>query len=478
MRKQFTLFLLSTCLTILFVVPFVYAQETQTVLKPNQLFTYSLAPEQEKLFVLQMKKGDFAEIQSLVREGVSISFEIYDSARKELLEKSAPAFGYDEGYIWFVAPKDGDFLVVTERWGEISGAEKISIQYNNKLTLPRGTKLKGVRKVNGFDVKILATPESSDGNDGDAVLLIEKNGQLQKAMKRRGDGEYNGITFVNDIHIYNKDDIYLYSTGSVKTNRAIRLTKTTPEIVKRKAKLSGSKDIYFADELPDIVISASTGVRFPEFETFFIKLGDTVKVSQPDALYFTDIGKSPKGGLFFEALEYSFHFWFTAGCNGGCSRGSSTKVILEFRNGKLRPNFELMKKPAPSLAVLRSKAQKFRNQLSLKPYKGANDLNALNVNEMLGPMDDPGLFSKEYSDLDREARTALASTFFSKRVFEPPFWDVMLDLIFTGNEDLAWQFLDLVWPPQKQGKAIFIKDFKNQLLKSLYWQMILEGKEK
>ena len=221
-----SLILLSTCLTILFVVPFVHGQETQTVLKPNRLVTFSLAPEQEKLFVLQMKKGDFAEIQSLAREGINISFEIYDSARKEVLEESSQYYegsrvvlssisafeAKGQGNIWFVAPQDGDFLVVT-RWRdlyrEISGAEKISLQHNNKLVLPRGTKLISVRKVNGFDVKLLATPESSS-IEGDAVLLIEKNGQLQKAIKRRGDG----ITFDNDVYIYSKDDIYLYKQVS------------------------------------------------------------------------------------------------------------------------------------------------------------------------------------------------------------------------------------------------------------------------
>jgi len=54
------------------------------------------------------------------------------------------------------------------------------------------------------------------------------------------------------------------------------------------------------------------------------------------------------------------------------------------------------------------------------------------------------------------------------------FWGPMLDLIYTGHEDLAWQFLDLVWPPQKPGKAIFIRDFKKQLLERQYWKMILE----
>lgn len=75
--------LLSTCLTILFIAPFVYGQETPTVLKPNQLMTFLLAPGQEKVFVLQLKKGDFADIQWLAQEGLNLSFQIYNSAKRD-----------------------------------------------------------------------------------------------------------------------------------------------------------------------------------------------------------------------------------------------------------------------------------------------------------------------------------------------------------------------------------------------------------
>lgn len=50
----------------------------------------------------------------------------------------------------------------------------------------------------------------------------------------------------------------------------------------------------------------------------------------------------------------------------------------------------------------------------------------------------------------------------------------MLDLIYTGNQDLAWQYLDLVWDSRKKGKKIFIRDFKEQLSGSQFWQMIEE----
>jgi len=53
----------------------------------NQSVTFSLAPGQEKVFVLQMKKGDFAELDSLAAEGGNVSLGIYDPGRKELLEE-------------------------------------------------------------------------------------------------------------------------------------------------------------------------------------------------------------------------------------------------------------------------------------------------------------------------------------------------------------------------------------------------------
>jgi hypothetical protein len=52
--------------------------------------------------------------------------------------------------------------------------------------------------------------------------------------------------------------------------------------------------------------------------------------------------------------------------------------------------------------------------------------------------------------------------------FEEAFWGEMLDLIYSGNEPLAWQYLDLVWPPKKPGKDKFLADFKEQLADSYY----------
>lgn len=45
-----------------------------------------------------------------------------------------------------------------------------------------------------------------------------------------------------------------------------------------------------------------------------------------------------------------------------------------------------------------------------------------------------------------------------------------INLIYSGHEASAWQFLDMVWPRNKRGKAIFIRDFKRMLAYSEYWK--------
>lgn len=428
-------FLFSPCLPVLFGVPLAYAQETQTFLKPNQLITFSLAPGQEKLFVLQMKKGDFAEIQSLARQGLNLSFEIYDSARRELFVKSEGG----DGSIWFVAPTDGDFMLVSKlakyQDPEISDAQKITIQYINKFKLPRGTNLKGLRKVNGFDVRIMTTPDPAEGGRGDSILIIEKNGRLQYVMKGQEAGAH-GFSFVD-----NDSSELSELTRDLKTTRDKGSRTSIIEQLK-KIQLVNSTPDKTGNGIPDIMLDYFSGGAHCCFTTYFFDLGDTVKLSESINSLHSEgmgIGKNAKGGLVFSLADWSFAYWLTS-----FAQSPAPTVILEFRNGKLRPNLDQMKAPPPSLAVLRSKAQISRNQLSLKPYKGADN-------------EDSVLYGED-SD------------------YEFVFWGIMLELIYTGNEELAWQFLDLVWPPQKQGKEIFIRDFKNQLLESPYWQMISEDR--
>lgn len=54
-------------------------------------------------------------------------------------------------------------------------------------------------------------------------------------------------------------------------------------------------------------------------------------------------------------------------------------------------------------------------------------------------------------------------------------WSFMLDLIYSGHPEKAWEFLDKVWPEGKPGKESFLAEFKEQLNKSPYWQELKEA---
>ncbi|MDD2630560.1 MAG: leucine-rich repeat domain-containing protein [Limnochordia bacterium] len=64
-----------------------------------------------------------------------------------------------------------------------------------------------------------------------------------------------------------------------------------------------------------------------------------------------------------------------------------------------------------------------------------------------------------------------------RRWFDPPaiLWEFMLDLIYGGNWDLAFEFLDKAWPENVPGKDIFSREFVEQLQRSPYWDDIAAG---
>jgi hypothetical protein len=56
------------------------------------------------------------------------------------------------------------------------------------------------------------------------------------------------------------------------------------------------------------------------------------------------------------------------------------------------------------------------------------------------------------------------------------FWGRMLELIYSGHEDLAWQYFDWAWNPRKKGKENFRKDFEKQLASSEFYRMFQASK--
>jgi len=182
------------------------------------------------------------------------------------------------------------------------------------------------------------------------------------------------------------------------------------------------------DGTPDIAVEYYTGGAHCCYEITFFELGDHVR-SLPtidtgnDRL--TPVSRLPHGGLRYSAAEQAFCYW-------AINYASSPQpgMIWQFnKDDELVPRFDLMRKRAPSLAKIKNDAAAAKRKINLNPYTSPED----NFND-----------------------------------FEEPFWDEMLDLIYTGHEDLAWQYFDLVWPERKPGKEKFLSDFKEQLALTAY----------
>jgi hypothetical protein len=53
---------------------------------------------------------------------------------------------------------------------------------------------------------------------------------------------------------------------------------------------------------------------------------------------------------------------------------------------------------------------------------------------------------------------------------DPSLWAAMLDLIYSGNADVARRLLDDAWPPNRPGEDQFLTDFSKQLWQGAIWR--------
>ena len=365
--------------------------------RPGQPVSFSLSPGESRSFRLAMKQDDFAEIDWKAAEGVYLHFWITGPAGNELASSNSD---FNDSAM-FVAPRDGEytFRIQLDKDSEAKGPQSISLQYKDTFKLPARSEQDAIRKINGYDVRIMRTPTPKD-ETGYSIVLIERNGKLKNILKAEAQGEAMRFTFGDAPESYD----------SASERRAKALIKSTGDIT--------------GDGVPDVMIDYYSGGAHCCFESYFINLGKTAEIVEHidtanSGLH--ALRKSPKGGLLFETDDNAWAYWRTSFAESPLPR-----MIMAFDNNKLHPNFALTKKPAPPIATLRAKARADRAKVSTDPYTG----------------DEGGL--------------------------EYPFWAEMLDLIYTGNEQTAWQYFEMVWPPKRQGKELFLKDFKAQLAESYY----------
>lgn len=186
------------------------------------------------------------------------------------------------------------------------------------------------------------------------------------------------------------------------------------------------------DGTPDVAIQFYSGGAHCCNDLHIYELGKAV--TKVPTLSTADAGvvpmrRNPGGGLRLRTADMSFAYW-----NMSYAGSPAPIVILDFQNGQWRPNFAAMKKAAPTDAILKKKASNAKSKLTDAAYKS----------------DDA--------------------------YFEEAFWGEMLNLIYTGNEEAAWKYFDMVWKDTKPGKQEFREDFTKQLGLSPFWKMILEDR--
>lgn len=257
------------------------------VLQSNQPVGLSLAPGQEMLFSLPMKKGAMTEIKSSPLDGTVVSFELYDSQQKQLFEKG-------EVSISFLAPGDGDFILVARLFqvqpSKNSETCDVEIHYG---PVWRQTEANDTRKVSGYEIEIAKIRVPAGFGRDQSSVQIKKNGELLKTLQG-GQFSFLDVPASFPPAEYEKYSSHLIATTWDKTGDGV------PDVV-----------------VWDQICVGNVGCSLQSTTTYFIELGNSIKVtefSNEDGLF--AVRKNPKGGLLF--------------------RGDS-KVILGFKNGALRP---------------------------------------------------------------------------------------------------------------------------------------------
>lgn len=401
MKRKFSEAIFTMILGCLFCLP-ILAQIEE--LKLNKETNFTLKNKEEKIFSLSLKKGDYTEIRwqdSLERFP---NFSIISPGGKNVTEGI-----YEENPIPFVAKEDGNYkLVVKFEETEETKDANVSVKYSNVFKLPKSAKLKTQKKINGYDVKIYNTSE--DEKDGYGTYLLIYKGGKPVEILRGGGLIAGGFSFADNPADFD------YPAGKKSAN----LMRTTLDKT--------------GDGTPDIAVQFYTGGAHCCFDMHFYELGkDEVRklktIDGRDSEIIA-IGKNQKGSLILRTGDSTFAYWLTS-----FAGSPIPTVILTFQNGEFRPDAKLMKKPAPSLAVLKQKAAKAKKEIDLKPYTGEDDSHFLDA-----------------------------------------FWGEMLDLMYSDNETSAWQYFDLVWDSRKPGKEKFKQDFLRRLNESEYWRMMQGNK--
>lgn len=193
------------------------------------------------------------------------------------------------------------------------------------------------------------------------------------------------------------------------------------------------------DGEPDLVVYSWTGGAHGAHGCYVFSIGSGFRViysSKGDVgswSRFEDVNKD--GQLEFIAVDKNFEYW-----NAGYANSPFVEVILEYKDGAYRFAVDFMKKPPPTPAEFNKIVNKTKKVI-------IEDLNR-----------DQWVYWKDGNFI---------------LPWEGPV--NMLEYIYSGNAQVAWDFFNRIWPEGKPGKEKYLQGFKEQLAESDYWEEMREA---
>jgi len=172
--------------------------------------------------------------------------------------------------------------------------------------------------------------------------------------------------------------------------------------------------------VPNLVINEWTGGAHCCHKFYVFEVGKRFKkiavldAGDGDLSHFEDLRKN--NNLQFITSDWTFAYW-----RAGFAQSPAPGIILSYRNGAYTLDFDLMRKSPPTQGEIEDKIIEVQNDES---WQG------------------------------KEA--------------PPLLWGYMLDLIYSGNANVAWTFFEKAWLIGVPGKKEFKKDFQARLRKSRY----------
>ena len=186
---------------------------------------------------------------------------------------------------------------------------------------------------------------------------------------------------------------------------------------------------FTGEGVPGLLVSEWSGGAHCCYTFHLFQLGENFKKVQSLPLRDADessfVSRQGVKGLVLVTNDYSDFEYFPSDFAGS----PAGRVLLSYQDGSFKLNLPLMKANAPKTEDTANCAR---------------------------------LFKKSRDWRNRDAPQPIGM------------WYYATDLIYTGNADAAWKFLDAAWGGTEKDKAEFIGEYKTRLKKSVYYPGLMD----